>query len=389
MGMQAVTALTVSAAFVFGLVLALLGSLKLALAGRVDLREGRIGWLLAGLNLVLIPLVLVVGLFLDYGGVKAVTITGSVLLTLALLSLSASPTYYRALAAVLVAGFGAACLGTASVVLMPRAFFGAREMSESLNLGMVFVAVGALVAPALLDLLTRLMGPRKGMALLALVCLAPAFLAAFPNKELLETAYQRGTLDALFDDAGVWMAGLVFFFYAPLEACISVWAATFLADQQPGQRRAAWLLVGFWSAFLGARVLVSLVEYSGYFGDRWSPWLLVLPALGAAAILGNLSGSDLNKSMWPGVLLLGLVLGPVVPILLSILFRLPGVRGYPGTAYGLVYALGSLGGLLMAPVIGTAAKRGDARTVLRVPMLLGLAMTAVAVLFVLLAGRVA
>jgi hypothetical protein len=278
-------------------------------------------------------------------------------------------------------------VGTASVVLMPRAFFTTRDMAASLNLGRVFIAAGALVAPALWDLLTRLAGPRSGLALLALGCLAPACLAALPPGHLLEMASGRGTLDALFDDAGLWMAGLVFFFYAPLEACVSVWAATFLADKYPGQRRAAWLLSGFWAAFLGSRILVSLVEYSGYFGDRWSAWLLVLPALGAAAILGNLSGSDLRRNVGWGLVLLGVVLGPMVPILLSILFQLPGARGYPGTAYGFLYAVGSLGGLLLAPVIAAALKRGDARTVLRVPMMLGLALTAVAVLFVLLAGR--
>ena len=50
-GLQGVTLVTASSAFVFGMVLALLGSLKLALAKRMSLGEHRIGGLLSALNL--------------------------------------------------------------------------------------------------------------------------------------------------------------------------------------------------------------------------------------------------------------------------------------------------------------------------------------------------
>src|SRR2546421_6262162 len=145
--MQAVTAVTISGAMVFGMVLALLGSLKLALAKRLDVGETRVGGLLAALNLSLIPMMLFSGVFLDEWGARPVLIAGSLVLALAVISLGARPTYTRAFVAVLFAGLGAAMVSTASLVLMPRAFF-PTEPAASLNLGNVFFALGALITPA-------------------------------------------------------------------------------------------------------------------------------------------------------------------------------------------------------------------------------------------------
>ena len=57
-GHYGVMAVTVAGAFVCGMMLALLGGLKLALAKRLELGEGRVGALLSVLNLALLPTVL-------------------------------------------------------------------------------------------------------------------------------------------------------------------------------------------------------------------------------------------------------------------------------------------------------------------------------------------
>src|SRR5919199_4513194 len=98
---QPVTAVAVSGAFVFGMVLALLGSFKLALARGVDVGAGNGGRLLPALNLALIPMTLLSGLLVDYWAVRGVVIAGSVLLALSLLALSARPSHPRTLLALL------------------------------------------------------------------------------------------------------------------------------------------------------------------------------------------------------------------------------------------------------------------------------------------------
>ncbi len=177
-GFQSVTAVTISGAFVFGMVLVLLGSMRLLLAKRFDLSEGRVDWLVSALNLSLIPMMLVSGMVIDKLGVKNVLLVGSLLTSLALWLLALSTTSLRALGSILLAGVGGACLSTGSIVLMHKAFFTDSSEAASQNLGNVFFGLGALATPTLAEFLIERLGYRRALSLLAIVCLLPALLAA-------------------------------------------------------------------------------------------------------------------------------------------------------------------------------------------------------------------
>jgi len=71
-GFQSVTAVTISGAFVFGMLLVLLESLRTVLAKRLNLSEARVDWLVAALNLALIPMMPVSGILCDELGAKSV-----------------------------------------------------------------------------------------------------------------------------------------------------------------------------------------------------------------------------------------------------------------------------------------------------------------------------
>jgi fucose permease len=108
----------------------------------------------------------------------------------------------------------------------------------------------------------------------------------------------------------------------------------------------------------------------------------VVAALLAAVVLGNLAGAAGRNSTAVALVVLGFVLGPIFPTLLGLVFsRFPEERG---TAWGSVFALGSLGALLLAPVVGAAAQRKSVQVALRVPMLLALLLTAVSLVFALM-----
>src|SRR5262249_18181485 len=147
------TVVTVAAAVVFGMVLALLGSLKLAMAKRLGLGEGDVSGLFVALNLALIPVVILAGMATDLGGVAWTLVLGSMATSIGLFSLGWRPTYGGVLGALLMAGLGSAGVSTASMVLMPKAFFGPRLITASVSLGMVFIALGALMTPPLMALL--------------------------------------------------------------------------------------------------------------------------------------------------------------------------------------------------------------------------------------------
>ncbi|HJT75862.1 MAG TPA: MFS transporter, partial [Gemmataceae bacterium] len=172
-GLSPLAAVAIAGAFVFGMLLTLLGSIKLALAKRLGIGEGRVGGLLAALNLALIPMMLLSGFLLDRVGARGVMALGSLLAALALFSLSLRKTYGWALVSVLVAGLGGACLSSSSMVLMQPAFFPSAPEQEAaaLNLGNVFFGLGCLMTPTLADLLLRTVRFRWTLGVLALVCL--------------------------------------------------------------------------------------------------------------------------------------------------------------------------------------------------------------------------
>jgi MFS family permease len=399
---DAVTAVTVSGAAVFGMVLALLGSIKLALARQFDLTGQRVAGLLATLNLALIPMTVLGGFLVDWWSPRLVLLLGSLLTTTALFAMSYAPTYRRATWAVLVLGFGAAAVSTATIKLMPHAFFPESGMVQRLSLGHVFIALGALVTPALADVLVYRLGFRRAVALLAVLCLAPAILCVLPPfgdavyRALRPPSYEtvqamagapltqgwKHTTESvtLFASGDLWklgLAGLVFFFYAPLEGSITVWTTTYLADVGYGERRAAWLLSGFWAALLGSRLVVAVLPIPTYLDSA----LIVVPALLTVVTLGNLAGSAEKVAPRLGLLCLGFLLGPIFPSLIAKVFK-----AFPhdqGLAYGCVFAMGSLGGLMLAPLVRARTRKGEVRAPFRVPLFLGLALTLAALTFAL------
>jgi fucose permease len=388
--MSAVTSVTVSGALVVGMVLALLGSIKLTLARQLNLGEARVGGLLSAVNLVLIPMMLLSGLAFDRIGVRVVLIVGALVLAGSLFLMSLAPAYKRAFLALMGVGLGWAGLSTAVVALMPVALMRDPDATTAaLNLGFVFIALGSLVTPVLADVLLRTLEYRRTVILLSFLCLVPAFLCIFPQfgqavtdeTRSLEHEYVR-----LWEGRYFWdliLAGLVFFFYAPLEGAVSIWSTTFLKEAGYNERRATWILSGFWGAFLLSRLLVALLLPATY--PRLDLWLLiVVPALLCAVAAGNMAGADRPTGVRNGLLLLGFVMGPIFPTLVGVLFReFPADRG---TVYGSMFALGSVGSLLLAPLIGVRMRNTNSRHGLRMSMMLGLFLTGMALVFALVVG---
>jgi MFS family permease len=366
------------------MILALLGSIKLALARQLQVGENRIGGLLFALNLALIPMMLLAGVLLDHLGFRVVLIVGSLIISAALFVLSLTPSYQRAYAALLMAGMGLAAVATATVVLMPLAFFdNSKYLTRSLNLGHVFIALGALTTPVIADLFLRTLGYRRTVIVLALLSLVPAFLCILPVFGEAVASQNHdvvGQTFSLWTDHRAWhlfLAGLVFLFYAPLEGALGIWSTTLLTEAGYTESRANLLLSGFWTTFLSSRLLVAIIPFT----QRWDPWLLVIPALLSAAVLGNLAGSVGKAPARNGLLLAGFLLGPIFPTLISMVFR-----EYPedrGISYGAIYAIGSLGSLVVSPLLGLRVKEGTnkAHIAMRISMLLALLMGGTCLIF--------
>jgi hypothetical protein len=384
-GIPEITAVSISGALTCGMALSLLALLKRDLALGAEPGQSPPGPRLLALNLLLVPLLLLGGILVDHLGIRVVVLAGSMALALGLFGLSVRPALPKAFAALALAALGGAGLGIATVVLMPKAFFGSLEATASVNLGCVFFTLGALVTPPLIDVLERAMGLRKAVTVLAFLALVPALPAALAGEGTLDLPELSADQPHLLEQEAVWLAALVFFFYAPLEALIATGTATHLLGRAQQEGRPVWI-PGFWVCFVGSRLLTALLQHARWLTPEWDAWLLVLLALLAGVVLGNLSGSTRRGAARFGLLFLGLVLGPIFPTLVGIVLRpTADAPESPGTACGLLFALGSLGSMVIGSLVVGRDPRQPVRLALRLPMLLALVVTAVALVFVLTA----
>jgi fucose permease len=386
-GLHTLTAATIAGAFVFGMVMALLGSIKLALAKRFQIDEARVGGLVSVLNLALIPATLLSGYLLDHWGVKPVMLLGSVLTALAFLGFLVGSSYRGALICIALLGLGGACVMTSTVVLMTQAFFGPEPQfwTASLNMGYVFCGLGGLVTATLADLLLRTVRYRTTMVVLAVMALVPAVIVLLPSVDAFPSLKtDSGDLvndinAKLSTSPALWLAGLLFFLYAPVEFAIATWATTYLTDLGYRESRAAWLLSGFWLTFLASRLGTAFLQHNGVLPPWSDAALILLCSVGAAVALGNLAGASSQGNAGLGLLLLGAALGPILPTLVGVVFSIFPVEKH-GMAFGAVFAIGSTGTLILAPIIGAYARRRTVQLALKIPMILCLAITAVALL---------
>jgi fucose permease len=119
---------------------------------------------------------------------------------------------------------------------------------------------------------------------------------------------------------------------------------------------------------------------------HWSqaePWIIAILAFFSSVALGNLAGAvSRQRAAW-GLILLGFLLGPIFPTLVSVLFNNKTFEGKWGTAYGSMFAIGSLGSFVSLPLIGAFARRSNIQHALRLPLLVSLGMLVASVVLAL------
>jgi fucose permease len=348
----------VASALALGLVPAVWGDLKRCLTDKLSLDTEKGDALASGLYFTLIPFTPVSGLLVDVWGLREVLGLGALLTALGWFAVAAAGTYRGCFRAGLLTGIGLSGLNCAAVVLMPQAFI-ENDPPAALNLGFVFVGLGALAAPVVVAPLLRALGPRRTFTLLAVLFLIPAAAMLLVPAQALPPVNEAPEAGNLLGNPVPWLAGLAFLAYGPLENVLGQRAAAALADLGYSPRRAALLLALVWLAFLAARLMMAVFLQQDWLNAVADSWLLVLLVVWAVIVLGNLAGTHSRAGAAWGLLFVGGCLGPVFPTLVGLVFR--GVEpGEYGTAYGLVYAVGTTGGLALAPLFRGPAGRGKA-----------------------------
>lgn len=342
--------------FAAGMGVALVGSVKVALARRLNIDESRVGGLVSTFGFVMIPVVLLMGVLIDLLGKEIVLISGSVFMASALVVLARSKAYWQALLGVLLLSAGWATSINVLNVLMPSTFHGSNVYAT--NVGNSLFGIGAFLTPIVVAFLTRRMGFTSGLLVLAAFAFTFGLLALGSHcPEVVQNeSVQNATADAssFWSNRIMWLCALALFFYLPLEATMAAWFTTYLGDNGVKEGIASALLSAFWLAFVVSRLTVAFNILQLPPGSETTV-ILVASLAGVVTLTGVVLGHDARLA---GVLVIaaGLVFGPVFPTLMAVLLSHcePAMHG---RAVGLFFALGGLGWTTIPVLIGAYARR--------------------------------
>ncbi|MFN0020275.1 MAG: MFS transporter [Pirellulaceae bacterium] len=354
------TSMQVAALAVAGMCHALLGSIKVPLAKKLNIDEARVGGLVSVFGFTLIPMVLVFGFLVDAVGKQAVLGGGFMLLIVAMVLLARLKSYPLALIAVLLLGTGWSALVNVLNVTSPPAFLPPDEiksrMSYAMNMGDFVFGMGAFLTPILAAVLIRKLNLSSTLLILAAFAIVPVLLGLGVtwNADVLNpknSGTVAGGLAELLTNPIVWLCCLAFFCHVPVEAAVATWATTLMTNKGVKEGAASTLLSVFWLTFMGSRLLAALTLPKG-----WDTTLVICMAVLCIAFT---LGIALSRHAWltcSMVILAGCILGPIFPTLIAILLsHLPGELH--GRAVGIFFCIGGIGWTAIPILIGAYAKR--------------------------------
>jgi fucose permease len=346
----------VAALLVSGMGVALLGSVKLPLARRLQIDEARVGGLVSLFGFIMIPVILTAGFLTDQVGRQAVLLCGSALLAASLGLLALARSYSLALVAVVLLGGAWSLMINVGNVLTPVAFPGSTAYAT--NLANVFFGLGAFLTPLAVAFMVHRASLPLALSILAGLALVPGalalgidFAALIPSAAATAPAATDAGMGTLLADPILWLCGLALFGYGPLEASMGAWATTYLGERDVREATAAKLLSGFWLAFMVARLVTAFSLPVG----REAVLVLVL-ALASVGVMAGVVFSRSRGLAVATVLGAGLVFGPIFPTIMAILLG-HFAAAVHGRAVGMFFAIGGIGWTTIPILIGAYARR--------------------------------
>ncbi|MEF8788184.1 MAG: MFS transporter [Planctomycetota bacterium] len=340
-------------AFVVGVNFAIIGSIKLRLAERLDIDDARAGSLISALMFCCMIVVLIVGPLRDWLGYRAVALPGFALAGGCLWLLAKARSYRAAFIACLLLGVGTMAVSTTSNVLASAVLFDGEAPSAALNLVNVFYGIGAFITPLLAAYLLRRLGYTTAVSIFGALVFLPTIIALVSGYPAAEGFQFAQYLDVITGPAA-WIAGIALFCYVGLEQTMGGFVTTYLTDSGYDEETAGWLLSGFWISLMVSRIGagVGLTDLAPVHN---TVFVCALALIGTASIIFMILAKSRGSSA-VAVLVTGLAFGPIFPTLVGVSLA-QYTKALRGSAFSLVFALGLLGGTVLPPVIGSYSDR--------------------------------
>ena len=362
------------AMFVFGMVIAMLGTLfglpEMRLRLGIDLSQQ--GVVFSAVFVGLLVSTVLAGPMIDRFGSKPVIVSAAGLVTGALALFTAARGFGAAVTAAALLGFGGGWLNIGGNALVSDVYPESR--GRMLNLVGTFFGIGALFVPLLVsvafDHLT-VAGALAACAAVAGACTLWAAPLRFPPaREAAAFSFAEFLATARYP--GVLLLAALLFFQSGNEATLSGWTSTYIGSEGWPPRVATVVLLGYWVMAVVGRALSS----------RAQAWLgkpgLVLAAalLAAAGCLALLAGAGSLAVLAGSAWVTSLAMSAVFPTTLAI----AGDRyhRYAGSVFGFLFTIANFGGMLFPWALGHVSQAAGVRLGMVVPLMGTLAVAGLA-----------
>ncbi|MFA5238703.1 MAG: MFS transporter [Phycisphaerae bacterium] len=347
--------------FGLGMCFSLLGSISVKLMPRLKIDQGKFGSLISVFMFSCLLASLVAGMAADKYGYKPVAIFGFIATAGCIFVFARGKTYGSVILPCLLLGFGAMALNTAGNVMGPQVLFKENPAAAS-NLINVFFGLGLFLTPLIVSFLFQKTSYEKAVSTLAVIVLVPAALAVFcTTYPVSQAGFVFGDAVALLAKPAVLVAALVLFCYISLESSFCNWLPAFgkevISKAKPdvtadaadasGQRLLSLFAVAMMVGRLAASQIPAITEYGS--------WFIAGAAVVAAVVIMAMTVSKSTLQAQVLAVLAGLFFAPCFPTTIGVTFSKFSPEVY-GSVFGIVFAIGLAGAVIVPKAIGNLAK---------------------------------
>ena len=378
-GTKTTAAVALMAVFSLAICFIIIGAISEELKKALGITNDQIGSLVLALFLTSMIVQLIIGPMVDKFGHKPLAILGFLVAGGSMFLLAFAPSVEWVFFACILLGVGAMCLNTVGNTLIPVVLFEGRDPARASNFGNAFFGLGYILTPLLFSLFSTLaLGYKTGVSIIGALLLVFLFIALGTRFPTVSTGFRFSMALKLLEKPAVLIAALALFCYVALEISMGTWIKPYMTEIFGGDTNpdavtnAGLVLSAFGVAMMVGRFLTSAVKNLTALGAKVIAGAALVSVF--AILLMMLTHSTALAVI--AVVLTGLVFAPIFPTIIGVTFAKfePGLYG---SIFGIVFAVGLLGGTVVPKVIGNLSVGAT------VQQSLGIAVAMAAILFLI------
>ncbi|MBM3789009.1 MAG: MFS transporter [Acidobacteria bacterium] len=361
-------AVALMAVFSLAICFIILGSVSLELMQALRIDESRFGSLAMALFLTSCLVQFIIGPLVDRLGYKPIAVLGFSVTSAAMFFLAFASSYAGALLACILLGIGAMSLNTVGNTLIPVVLFAGRDPARASNLGNAFFGLGYVLTPWLFTIFLNVLHLSyvESVSIFGALVLLFLLFSLTPEYPQVSTGYRFASAVRLLGNGTVLVAALALFCYISLEASMGTWIRKLMTELYAGRADAAghagWVLGLFGVAMMIGRLLTSAVKNLTASGRK----VLAGASLVSVAAILLMKTTSSPAAAIAAVVVAGLAFAPIFPTVVGVTFARFDAGLY-GSIFGIIFAVGLLGGTFVPKWIGDLSVGSTVQQSLSIP----------------------